>query len=110
LDLPDTQNKRRRLENPPSHEELGPDGIIGDDDSPQNFQGNPSLGEGSVRSMGGEEGITRVNSDVEDVVQGGHRHPDDYDVRTNSTICTPNVLFVSITTNRKMRTVLILEA
>ena len=54
------------------------------------------------------EGITWVNNDVEDVVQGGHQ--DEYDVHTISTICTRNVSFVSNINNRKMKTSMIWEA
>ena len=73
----DTPNKQHRLKNPP--EELEPDCIISDDSDnniffPENFQGSPSLlGEGGIaESMGGEEGITRVDSNIEAVVQGSH--------------------------------------
>ena len=95
---PVTPNKRCHLKN--AHEGLEPDhgGIISDDDSstifgisPENDRWIPSLlGEGGIPSMGREdsepEGITWVNKDVEDVVQGGHQ--DKYDVCTISIICT----------------------
>ena len=106
---PDTPNKRRRLENP--HEELRPDGIIDvDTSSSENFHGSPSVGEGvpSAGGPGGEEGVTRVNSDVEDVVQGGCR--DEYDVHEILIIHTPNVSFVSNITYRKTNMSLIWEA
>jgi len=56
----------------------------------------------------GKEGVTRVNSDAEDVIQGGQQ--DEYNENENSTIHTLNVTFVSNITNRKMKMSLMWEA